>query len=280
MSETAVETVRRALAEDLGHGDVTTALVVDPETMARAEITAKADLVLAGLEAARLAFSLVDPTVSFEALAADGDRVAQGRIVVRLAGPAASILKAERVALNFLMHLSGVATLTARFVQAAKPHPARIVDTRKTTPGLRALEKAAVLAGGGMNHRFGLYDGILIKDNHIAAAGGVARAVHLAKTGAPHTLKVEVEVSSLEGLEEAIQAGADIVLLDNMPPEEMARAVDLNHGRVLLEASGNVTLATVAAIAATGVDIISSGALTHSAPAADLSLNFILGLRA
>ena len=280
MSENVLETVRRALAEDLGHEDVTTALIVDPAATARAEIMAKMDLVLAGLEAARLTFAVVDPNVSFEATASDGDRIPSGRVVVRLSGSAASILKAERVALNFLMHLSGVATLTSRFVEAARPHRARIVDTRKTMPGLRALEKAAVRSGGGHNHRFGLYDGILIKDNHIAAAGSITQAVRRAKEGAPHTLKVEVEVTSLAGLEEAIQAKADVVLLDNMSPEDMIRAVALNQGRVLLEASGNVTLSSVARIAATGVDIISSGALTHSAPAADLSLNFILGLRA
>jgi len=267
--------VRLALAEDLGPGDLTTALTVDPTVQAQAEIVAKQDLVLSGLDPARLTFSLVDPAIEFKPSAADGDRIKIGTVMVRLNGPAQGLLTAERVALNFLMRLSGVATLTARFVAAVRGSRAKIVDTRKTTPGLRFLEKAAVRAGGGVNHRCGLYDGILIKDNHIAAAGSITAAVTRAGTGAPHTLKVEVEVEDLAGLEEAIAAGADIVLLDNMSPEQLARAVALARGRVLLEASGGVNLDNVAQIAAAGVDFISIGALTHSAPAVDLSLRFI-----
>lgn len=267
--------VRLALAEDVGPGDLTTNLTVDPAVQAQAEIVAKQDLVLAGLDPARLTFSLVDPAVEFKAAAADGDRVQAGTVMVRLSGPAQGLLTAERVALNFLMRLSGVATLTAGFVAAVKGSRAKIIDTRKTTPGLRFLEKAAVRAGGGVNHRFGLYDGILIKDNHIAAAGSITAAVTRARQAAPHTLKIEVEVEDLAGLEEAIAAGADIVLLDNMSPAQLAQAVTLGRGRVLLEASGGVNLSNVAQIAATGVDFISIGALTHSAPAVDLSLRFV-----
>ena len=267
--------VRLALAEDVGPGDLTTNLTVDPAVQAKAEIVAKQDLVLAGLDPARLTFSLVDPAVEFKPAAADGDRVQAGTVMVRLSGPAQSLLTAERVALNFLMRLSGVATLTAGFVAAVKGSRAKIIDTRKTTPGLRFLEKAAVRAGGGVNHRFGLYDGILIKDNHIAAAGSITAAVTRARQGAPHTLKIEVEVEDQAGLEEAIAAGADIVLLDNMSPAQLAQAVTLARGRVLLEASGGVNLSNVAQMAATGVDFISIGALTHSAPAVDLSLRFV-----
>ncbi|MDY6850479.1 MAG: carboxylating nicotinate-nucleotide diphosphorylase [Thermodesulfobacteriota bacterium] len=266
--------VRLALAEDIGSGDLTTSLTVDPSAEARAEITAKQNLVLAGLSPARLAFELVDPKVGFEPLAADGDRIESGQVLVRLGGPAASILTAERVALNFLMRLSGVATLTASFALALQGYKTRVVDTRKTTPGMRVLEKAAVRAGGGINHRFGLYDGILIKDNHIAAAGSITAAMLRAGQGAPHTLKVEIEVEDLAGLEEAVTAGADAVLLDNMTIKQLTEAAALAGGRVLLEASGGITLDNAARIAATGVDLISVGALTHSAPAADISLRF------
>ena len=269
--------VRLALAEDVGIGDITTFLVVDPEITARAEIMTRQDMVVAGMEAARRTFEQVDASIKFDRMVNDGDVIDSGVIMARVSGPAGSILTAERVALNFLMRLSGVATLTARFVGMVRAHNVKIVDTRKTTPGMRALEKAAVRAGGGGNHRFGLFDGILIKDNHIAAAGSITLAVTRAKAGAPHTIKVEVEVEDLEELEEAIEAGADAVLLDNMPPAEMRKAVTMAKGRVLLEASGGVTLDTVDQAAASGVDIISIGALTHSAPAVDISLNFILG---
>lgn len=268
------EIIRLALAEDIGPGDLTTSLTVAPDAEARAEISAKQDLVVAGLEAARFTFEMVDPLVAWTAKCRDGEFLRPGDVLVEIAGPAGSILTAERTALNFLMRLSGVATVTARFVEAVQGTRARVVDTRKTTPGQRALEKAAVRAGGGFNHRFGLFDGVLIKDNHIAAAGSVAAAVTLAKKGAPHTAKIEVEVEDLDQLEEALQAGADVILLDNMDLARMRRAVEITAGRALLEASGGVNLTTVAEIAATGVDIISAGALTHSAPAVDLSLNF------
>ena len=269
-----MDIVRLALAEDVGPGDLTTSLTVAPDAMAAGRITAKQDMIVAGLSPARLAFSLVDPRVGFIPETTDGTHLSSGEVLVRLEGPAASILTAERVALNFLSHLSGVATLTARFVEAVKGHKARIVDTRKTMPGMRALEKAAVRSGGGTNHRFALYDGILIKDNHIAAAGSITAAVTGARAGAPHTVKIEVEVENLPGLEEAIAAGADIVMLDNMDTGEMPRAVALAAGRVLLEASGGMNLENVARVAETGVDLISIGALTHSAPVADISLRF------
>jgi nicotinate-nucleotide pyrophosphorylase (carboxylating) len=270
------EVVRRALEEDIGAGDITSRLVVPEEHRSRAVIVAKQDLVLAGVEAASAAFGLIDREVRQEWRHRDGDRVARGEAVCQLDGRSRSILAAERVALNFLQRLSGIATLTRRLNQAVKPHKAVIVDTRKTTPGLRALEKAAVRAGGGANHRFGLADAILIKDNHIAAAGGVREAVLRARKGAPHLMKIEVEVSDLRGLKAALAAGAEVIMLDNMNVAAMAKAVRHVAGRVRLEASGGVSLDNVQAIAATGVDYISVGALTHSAPAADLSLKFLL----
>jgi nicotinate-nucleotide pyrophosphorylase (carboxylating) len=266
--------VRLALAEDVGAGDITTALTVDPDAQARARILAKQELVVSGLTPARLAFEMVDPRVRFDPEAREGQVIRPGRTLATLTGPAAGILTAERVALNFLMRLSGAATLTRKYTEALRGYKARMVDTRKTTPGLRALEKAAVRHGGGANHRFGLSDGILIKENHISAAGSITEAVKRAKSGAPHTMKVEVEVPDVAGLEEAVAAGADAVLLDNMSLAEMARAVEIAAGRVILEASGNVTFDRLPGIAATGVDLISSGALTHSAPAVDLSLVF------
>lgn len=268
--------VRLALEEDIGAGDVTSRLVVPETHRSRAQIIAKQDsLILSGVEPARMAFRLVDPEVRQDWLKGEGDLVTRGEAVCELAGRARSLLAAERVALNFLQRLSGIATLTRRFVEAASSHQARITDTRKTTPGLRMLEKAAVRAGGGANHRFGLYDAVLIKDNHIAAAGGIAKAVALARQGASHLNKIEVEVTDLAGLEAALAAGADAVMLDNMDLEAMAEAVRRVAGRVPLEASGGVNLTNVGEIAATGVDYISVGALTHSAPAVDLSLEFL-----
>jgi nicotinate-nucleotide pyrophosphorylase (carboxylating) len=224
-------------------------------------------------------FHRVDPTIVFTPLVADGDAVAAMTPIATIEGPARSLLAGERVGLNLLQRLSGVATLTARYVDAVRETRALIVDTRKTTPGLRALEKAAVRHGGGHNHRFGLTDGVLIKDNHLAAVGGtdrVARAVCLARQGAPHTLRIEIEVTTLDELAQALEAGADIVLLDNMEIADLQKAVAMTGGKALLEASGGVTLESVAAIAATGVDLISVGALTHSAPALDISLDLDL----
>src|SRR5215217_3445345 len=261
-----------ALAEDVGGGDVTSSLTVPAGRQGRGTLLAKAPGVISGLDVAGEVFHRVDPAITFTPLVADGDPVPAMTPIARVEGPARSLLTAERVALNLLQRLSGVATATAHYVAAVRHTAARIVDTRKTTPGLRALEKAAVRHGGGHNHRFGLTDGVLIKDNHLAAIGGedrVTRAVCLARQGAPHTLRIEIEVTTLDELAQALEAGAGVVLLDNMAIADLRKAVELTAGRALLEASGGVTLESVAAIAATGVDLISVGALTHSAPALD-----------
>jgi len=266
------EIVSRALAEDVGPGDVFTAATVAPEAQCRAEIVAKAEGVIAGLGVARATFHAVDPSIAFEAVVADGARVSTGTAVGRVTGSTRSVLTAERTALNFLQRMSGIATLTAQYVEAAKGTKARILDTRKTAPGLRLVDKYAVRMGGGSNHRIGLFDGVLIKDNHLRAAGGVGEAVRRARAAAHHLLKIEVEVQTLEEVEEAIAAGADVILLDNMEIGEIAGAVKLIAGRCEIEVSGGVTLSTVRALAGTGVDYISVGKLTHSAPALDLSL--------
>ena len=265
-----------ALAEDLGTGDVTTLATVPAGAHARGVIVAKAPGVISGLDVAGAVFRRVNPAVVFDPRIADGQRVQPGDTVAEVAGLAHSLLAAERVALNLLQRLSGVATLTARYVEAVAGAGVRIVDTRKTTPGLRVLEKAAVRHGGGRNHRVGLADGVLIKDNHLAAIGGpdrIARAVRLARERAPHTLRIEIEVTTPEETAEAVAAGTDAILLDNMDLAALRRAVELVAGRALLEASGGITLETVRAVADTGVDLISVGALTHSAPALDLSLD-------
>jgi nicotinate-nucleotide pyrophosphorylase (carboxylating) len=264
------EIVARALAEDLGSGDVTTAATVAPETRARALITQKRPGVVFGLDAAEATFRALDREVSLERLVTEG-QWREGGPVLRIEGRARALLSAERTALNFLQRLSGVATLAARCVAAVDGTGARILDTRKTTPGLRALEKAAVAAGGATNHRAGLYDAILIKENHAALAGGVGAAVRLAQARSP-LLSLEVECRTLAEVDEALEAGAPAILLDNMSLEELAQAVAHVHGRARLEASGGVTLETLRAVAATGVDFVSVGALTHSAPALDLSL--------
>lgn len=269
------EAVRRALEEDLGlAGDITSNACIPAAATSRAVIAARKAGVIAGVELARAAFRLVDPTIKVRIERGDGARAHIADAVMRIEGASRGILSAERVALNFLSHLSGVATATAALVEAVKGTKAKIVCTRKTTPGLRAFEKYAVLCGGGSNHRFGLFDAVMIKDNHIAAAGGIALALRAAKASVGHMVKIEIEVDDLAGLEEAIGGGADIVMLDNMSTEELKRAVEINRGRAILEASGNVTLETVRAIAETGVDIISSGWITHSAPALDLGLDF------
>jgi nicotinate-nucleotide pyrophosphorylase (carboxylating) len=268
-----------ALAEDIGGGDVTSSLTVPAGRQGRGTLLAKAPGVISGLDVAGEVFRRVDPAITFIPLVTDGDAVEAMTPIAIVEGRARSLLTAERVALNLVQRLSGVATATARYVAAVCDTTVRIVDTRKTTPGLRALEKAAVRHGGGHNHRFGLTHGVLIKDNHLAAAGGadrIARAVALARQGAPHTLRVEIEVTTLDELAQALEAGADIVLLDNMDVTALRKAVALNGGRALLEASGGVTLESVAEIAATGVDLISVGALTHSAPALDISLDLDL----
>jgi nicotinate-nucleotide pyrophosphorylase (carboxylating) len=262
-----------ALAEDVGRGDVTTRLTVPPGVRATGTLLAKQDGVLAGLPLVARVFAVLGAAeVTVTTLAADGDAFATGTRLATVAGPAADLLIGERLALNLVQRLSGVATLTRRYVEAVAGTRARIVDTRKTTPGLRALEKHAVRMGGGHNHRAGLDDGILIKDNHLSAAGGVAAAVSAARRGAPHGLRVEVECATPAQVDEALAAGADAILLDNMSTAQIAEAVRRIAGRALVEASGGVTLATIRAVAETGVDLISVGALTHSAPAVDISM--------
>jgi nicotinate-nucleotide pyrophosphorylase (carboxylating) len=266
--------IRRALAEDVGAGDLTSAAVVPADSRAHGVVLAKADGVLAGLDVAAAVFAAVDRELAVDPRAADGDRVGPGGELLVVRGDARAILAAERVALNLLGRLSGVATLTARYVDAVAGTGARILDTRKTTPGLRALEKAAVVAGGGTSHRFGLFDAILVKENHVRVAGGVGEAARRALAGAPAGVVVEIEVESLEELDEALAAGIGRVLLDNMGPDELRAAVRRTAGRAELEASGGIGLDTIRAVAETGVDFVSVGALTHSAPALDVSLLF------
>lgn len=266
--------VRAALVEDLApSGDLTTTSVVPAEAEAHVRIAARKSGRIAGLEAARTAFRLIDPSLRIAILVNDGEDVAEGATIAAVEGNARAILQAERVALNFLGHLSGIATATAACVAATAGTRARICCTRKTTPGLRALEKYAVRAGGGMNHRFGLSDGILIKDNHIAVAGGITAAVERARARAGHMVKIEVEIDRMDQLDEALAARADIIMLDNMALETMRQAVTVIAGRALVEASGGVTRERVAAIAATGVDLISMGWITHSAPNLDVGLD-------
>lgn len=268
--------VRAALIEDLGPaGDITTRLVIPPATRYRARLNAREAGVVSGLQVAAIAFLLVDPALSLTLHRADGSPCAAGDLLMEVEGPAAAILSAERVALNFAGRLSGIATLTAAFVSETSGSRTRITCTRKTTPGLRLVEKAAVLHGGGFNHRFGLGDAILIKDNHIAAAGGIRAALEAARAGASHMMKIEVEVDTLAQLSEVLAVGgADAVLLDNMDTPTLRQAVGLVDGRLTTEASGNMALSRIAEVAATGVDYISAGALTHSARTLDLGLDF------
>ncbi len=267
--------VRAALLEDLGRaGDITTDAIVPAEARLSGVIAARQDGVIAGIETAVIAFGLIDPAVIVSVERGDGARVAPGDTVIRLDGPARAILTAERVALNLLCRLSGVATATAALVEAARPHgKARIVCTRKTTPGLRALEKHAVRAGGGSNHRFGLDDAVLIKDNHVAVAGGIVPAIERARARTGHLVKIEIEVDTLAQLEQALSVGADAVLLDNMSPQILTEAVRMVGGRAVTEASGRISRDTVGAVAASGVDLISVGWITHSAAIIDLGLD-------
>lgn len=268
--------VLNALEEDMGlAGDLTTDAIVDPESKGQAVLIAREELILAGLPVFKMVFMEVCTQIEFEDYYNEGDPVPAGQNVCLLKGTISPILKAERTALNLLQRMCGIATLTGKYVKKVESYKARILDTRKTAPGLRWTDKYAVRTGGGFNHRFGLFDGILIKDNHIAAAGSIRSAVESAREKAPHVLKIEVEVEDLAGVEEALQAGADIIMLDNMEPSLMKRAVSLINGRALVEASGGINLDTVADVAGTGVDLISVGALTHSARAADLSLEIV-----
>jgi len=268
--------IRAWLAEDVGYGDVTTETTIPAGTAASAIIHVKEDGIIAGLPVARLVFDVVDPSLTFRALAQDGDRVARGTVIAEVEGSAHSILTGERLALNLMQRMSGVATKTRTFVDALEGLPTRLVDTRKTTPGHRLLEKYAVTIGGGSNHRFGLYDAVMIKDNHIKGAGGIRAAVEAARARIPHTMTIEVETESLAQVDEALEAGADIIMLDNMTNALMKEAVARIKERaphVKVEASGGVRLETIRAIAETGVDVISVGALTYSFEALDISLD-------
>ena len=268
--------VRAALLEDLGRaGDITTEAVVPAEATVEAVIVARQPGVLAGLDAALLAFELLDPGLQIDRRRADGERISRGETVARIGGRAHAVLGAERTALNLLSRMSGVATATRALADAIAGYKAKIVCTRKTTPGLRVLEKEAVRLGGGANHRFGLDDAMLVKDNHIALAGGVCAALERARRHAGHLVKIELEVDTLDQLAEALEAGVDAVLLDNMTPETLRHAVAMVDGRAVTEASGRITLETAPAVAATGVDLISCGWITHSAPILDLGLDIV-----
>ena len=280
LSQDIRDLIHAALAEDVGQGDPTTDALIEPELKGSATLVSREGGVIAGIDVAVEVFTQFDPALKATALVEDGSAVAAGAQLASVNGSLASILKAERTAVNFLQHLSGVATMTRRYVDAVHGYRAQIVDTRKTTPGLRKLEKHAVAMGGGRNHRYNLADGILIKDNHIEAMAlqgiGIGDVVKRAHAGASHMIKVEIEVETLEQLEEVLAAGADLVLLDNMEPEQMETAVRIADGRALLEASGGITFKTVRDVASTGVDIISVGALTHSAPALNISLDMVI----
>jgi nicotinate-nucleotide pyrophosphorylase (carboxylating) len=266
-----------ALDEDLGMGDITTQQLIPVEARGNGLIKAKEALVVCGLPVAERVFKRLDPAVRFVPEVADGDAVAAGQVVVRMSGLLAALLSAERTALNFMQRLSGIATHVAAHVKAMGNSSVRLVDTRKTTPGWRVLEKYAVRTGGAFNHRMGLYDGVLIKDNHIAACGSITAAVGRIRAATSHLVKIEVETTSLEEVQEALEAGADVIMLDNMTPEIMAQAVTLVNNRALVEASGGIAMANLKRLAALGVDIISMGALTHSARAVDLSMDISAG---
>jgi nicotinate-nucleotide pyrophosphorylase (carboxylating) len=265
--------IQTALEEDIGVGDITTGAALNGDEAGLARATTKTEMVVAGIDLFGEVFLTLDPSLSFSPRRHDGEKVGEGDLLAEISGRLASILSAERAALNLFQRMSGIATMTRRYVDAIAGMRTKILDTRKTAPGLRILDKYAVRVGGGCNHRFALYDGILIKDNHIAAAGGIGPAVKRVRQRIPHTMKIEVEVKNRAELEEALAAGADAVLLDNMSLAEMASAVARVEGRIPLEASGNMTLTRVKEVAGTGVDLISVGALTHSVTAADISLN-------
>ncbi|MBW2545411.1 MAG: carboxylating nicotinate-nucleotide diphosphorylase [Deltaproteobacteria bacterium] len=268
------ELIRASLDEDMGSGDLTTSSILTGVETGIAHAVSKGDIIVAGIDVFREVFHTMDSSLEFEAYFCDSQPAGRGEILACISGSLKTILLAERVALNLFQRMCGVATMTRRYVEEVKGTGTRILDTRKTTPNLRSLEKYAVKTGGGFNHRFGLYDGVIIKDNHITAAGGISNAVRKVIGNIPPTVKIEVEVKNLQEAEEALTSGADIIMLDNMGTGEMKKAVSLINGRALVEASGNVTLSNVRKIAETGVDFISVGALTHSAPAADISLVF------
>jgi nicotinate-nucleotide pyrophosphorylase (carboxylating) len=264
--------IEAALSEDIGTGDITTTAIVSRELAGSAQAIAKDDFVVAGIDIFRDVFVFLDDHSQFNLPVHDGETVKKGDVIAEISGSLFYILQAERTALNIFQRMCGIATLTRKYVEAVSGTKAKILDTRKTIPGLRLLDKMAVSIGGGFNHRMGLYDGVLIKDNHIAAAGSIAAAVEAQRRRLPHTLKIELETKNLPEVQAALTCGVEIIMLDNMPPAEMKKAVELVRGRALIEASGNVSLGNVAAIAATGVDLISVGELTHSVRAADISL--------
>lgn len=269
------EIILSALKEDMPMGDITTENTVDPSAKAKAVLLAREEAVIAGLDVFERVFELLDPAVKFKRNISDGDRVAKGDVFLEFEGNAAALLKGERTALNFLQHMSGIATKTADFCRRVRDLPVKVTDTRKTVPGLRYLAKYAVRTGGGHNHRLCLSDGVLIKDNHIKAAGGIREAIKQVRGRVPHTVKIEVETESLEQVREALDAGADIIMLDNMDLQTMAEAVKLINGKALAEASGDVGPDTVYDVARTGVDIISAGGLTHTVKAANISMKFV-----
>ncbi|MBP5428568.1 MAG: carboxylating nicotinate-nucleotide diphosphorylase [Clostridia bacterium] len=274
MSDDVERLIRTALREDIGTGDITTMSTVSPDAVISGHYIAKEDGIICGLDVVRRVFDALDADVRYEPICSDGDRVARGDEIAKVSGNAVAILSGERVGLNLLQHLSGIATYTRRLVDSVSDTKVRITETRKTTPGLRVLEKYAVRIGGGVSHRFGLSDGILIKDNHIVAAGGITAAVQSARLRAPHTLKIEVETETLDQVREAIAAGADIIMLDNMDCPTMVEAIGIIAGRAVTEASGNMGQRDLLEVAKTGVDVISVGALTHSVKALDISLKF------
>ncbi|EGD46899.1 nicotinate-nucleotide pyrophosphorylase [Ruminiclostridium papyrosolvens DSM 2782] len=267
------EIVMNALKEDMPLGDITTDNIISEGDSSKAEFLAKQDAVIVGLDVAKYVFEVLDGDVCFKAFVKDGDKVSKGDIIAEVSGPTRALLKGERTALNFMQRLSAVATMTNRYVSKVQGLPVKVTDTRKTTPGMRLLEKYAVNAGGGANHRFSLSDGVLIKDNHIAAAGGIRNAVERVRSSIPHTVKIEVEVESMEEVREALECKADIIMLDNMSNEQMTEAVKFIDKRALVEASGNISEETIYNVALTGVDIISIGKLTHSANSVDISMN-------
>lgn len=268
------EIIKNGLREDINNIDITTDTLIDDESMSRAYMIAKEDGVVAGLPIAKRVFEIIDSEVNIIFNVNEGVNVKAGTKIAEITGRTKTVLKGERLALNLLQRMSGIASLSKKYSEIVKGYNTRIVDTRKTTPGLRILEKYAVRIGGCHNHRYNLSDAVMIKDNHIMACGGIKEAIKRVKGGIPHTAKVEVEVEDVKGLKEAIEAGADIVMLDNMKPREMEEAVKEAEGRVILEASGGITLDTVIEVAKTGVDVISVGALTHSVKAMDISLKF------
>ncbi len=267
--------IKRALEEDIGYGDITTQSLIPAEQKARGLFVAKTPGVVAGIKVSQTVFAYLDPATEFEIHKDDGDTIEPGDVIAVVRGKARTLLTGERTALNFLQRLSGIATKTRKMTDLIKYSPAQLLDTRKTTPGLRVLEKYAVSVGGGRNHRFGLFDGVMIKDNHIQAVGSIAQAVATARQKVPHTVKIEVEVETMEQLQEALEARADIIMLDNMDIYEMVEAVQITAGRALLEASGGINEGNVVEAARTGVDFISMGALTHAVSSLDISFDIV-----